>query len=104
MATYTRVEPVFDAIQWTGDNVAECEAFRMEWFPVSPQQPDDPSPQPAFWHDEETQILGISPGGYVVNLGDWLVNGGTWAPGLSWAGAPDVIPDAVFQVTFHATP
>lgn len=89
--------PTHEAIQWNGSNVAECEAFFLQWFPQPPPPwPPGSTGTPPFSHDADAQTLTVSPG-YIVNLGDWLVNGGTWGPGSAWAGAPEVMPDVQFQ-------
>ena len=97
--TFTVKAPTYDAIQWDGSNAVECEAFFTAWFP----QPPPPWPPgsvgtPPFAVDIETQRLLCY--GYIVNLGEWMVNGGIWGPGSAWAGAPEVVSDVVFQAKY----
>lgn len=100
---YKASDPTYEAVQWNGENVEECETFFLAWFPQPPPpRPDMPPPPPPFQHDPETNMLNVI--GYLVNLGDWLVNGGTWVEGGMWAGSPEVMPNDVFVVKFSATP
>jgi hypothetical protein len=95
--SFTSKAPTYEAIQWDGSNVAECEAFFTTWFPQPPPPwPPGSTGTPPFAHNADDQTLTVSPG-YLVNLGDWLVNGGTWPPGSAWAGGPEVVTDVVFQ-------
>lgn len=99
--SYAVNSPTYEAIQWDGANVGECEAFFTAWFPQSPPPPPPPAwqPPPPFVHDPEAQTITISPG-HTLQLGDWMVNGGTWGPYSTWAGQPEVTTDQIFQVKY----
>lgn len=96
--SYIANPPSYEAIQWLGNNVEDCQAFHLQWFPQPAPHPDwDPSPVvPPFAYNVEDQTL-LLHGGYLVTVGDWMVNGGTWGPHSAWAGVPEVSPDVVFQ-------
>lgn len=97
--------PTYETMQWTGDNAAECEAFHLQWFPQPPPPPEwmQPPPPPPFVLDEAAQTLSIYPG-YTVELGGWLVNGGSWGPHSTWAGAPEAVTDVVFLEKYAPQP
>lgn len=92
MITCKANTPTYAAEQWNGSNVEECRAFHLAWFP----QPPPPRPgyehetRPPFVHDPEASTITVAPG-YTLNVGDWLVNGGTFPPGETWAGNPEVV-------------
>ena len=98
---YAARPPAYEAVQWNGQNVAECEAFFLAWFPqpAPPAPPPAWQPPPPFAHDPDANTVTISPG-YTLNVGDWMVNGGTWGPSSAWAGAPEVITDVQFEAKY----
>jgi hypothetical protein len=94
---YRSAPPTYEALQWTGDNVEECQEFYRSWWPQDPPPPEwmtDPPP-PQFQHNPDDDTLIVKYHG-VVNVGDWFVNGGTWVPGGVWDRAAEVVTDTVF--------
>lgn len=97
--SYVARPPLYEAIQWDGTNAAECQAFYEAWFPQpAPPRPGEPV-TPNFQHDAETSTLTLAPG-YLVQVSDWMVNGGTRPPDPSWAGSPEVVQDSTFQLKY----
>jgi hypothetical protein len=101
---YQAVPPTHESIQWDGGNVEDCHAFHLAWFnqPAPPPPPPMSQPDPPFRHDEEMDTLVTREG--TLAVGDWLVNGGTWVEDGPWAGQPEIMTDADFQVKFTFVP
>lgn len=97
--TYLARPPVYEAIQWDGSNVEECRAFYEAWFPQPAPPPPGYEAPPNFQHDADMSTLTIAPG-YMLQVGDWMVNGGTRPPDLAWAGSPEVVQDSAFQLKY----
>jgi len=96
---YVLRPPVYEAIQWTGSNVEDCAAFYSQWFPQPPPPLPGQEGTLPFRYDAEASTLTVSPG-YVLQVGDWMVNGGTRPPDLAWAGSPEVVQDSAFQLKY----
>jgi hypothetical protein len=99
--SYTMRRPTYEAIQWDGENVDDCQAFHLQWFSQPPPPPpwqSDPG-SPPFAHDADAHTLTIHPG-YTLAVGDWMVNGGTYPPDQAWAGTPEVVSADQFSVKY----
>lgn len=97
-------EPVYQAVQWNGDNVAECEDFFNQWWPEDPPPPpwQDPPPPPPFQYNPDDNTLVIVRYG-PVPVGHWMVNGGTWWDDGSWINAPEILSDDMFSQKYTLT-
>lgn len=102
---YQSMPPTYLAVQWNGDNVAECQEFYERWWPQDPPPPEWQTwtPAPAFQHNPDDDTLIVKSHG-LVSVGDWLVNGGTWVDDGTWNRAPEVVTDAAFQAKYTPTP
>lgn len=97
--SYVARPPIYEAIRWDGTNVEECRAFYETWFPQPAPPPPGYEAPPNFQYDADAATLTIAPG-YMLQVGDWMVNGGTRPPDLSWAGSPEVVQDAAFALKY----
>jgi len=98
--SYTETVPTFEAIQWTGDNVEDCQTFFETWWPQDAPPPpwQTWTPPPPFQYDPDSNTLNVK--GYVLNVGDWMVNGGSWGDPNVWVRSPEVVMDSTFQLRY----
>jgi hypothetical protein len=75
------------AVQWTGDNLTELQAFQAEYFPAQSLEDNE---------DGTVTIVGLWPAG-LMQVGDWLCNvDGVLTPELKNATFQEVVGDGPY--------